>query len=250
MHSRMQDLFPELGSLSAEELSSIAVTGKPVFLIAITARSGSTWLCREFEALCNVGTVTEVMNPRGPIQHSGCWRAGIPFAEYFGCLVDKLSGEVFAFKTSWHDFAPIAPHAQILFPQLRVAFVKRGNIEAQALSQYLARRTGQWHLHRDEQREPKRPPKLDLSMIDWIIDQTEREIANWARFLADSRLSAREIYYEDFREDIESGVCSLAEAAGVAMRRRGAEPPPLQKLGDDNDPWLLEIARHRQAIRR
>lgn len=250
MLSKMQDLFPELNSLSTEEFSRVAVKSKPVLLIAMTARSGSTWLCCEFEALCSVGKVTEVMNPRGPIQHSGCWRAGIPFTEYFSCLVDKLSGEVFAFKTSWFDFAPIAAHAQVLFPHLSVAFIKRRNIEAQALSQYIARRTDQWHVHRNEQRERKRPPKLDLSMIDWIIGQTEREIANWDRFFADNRLLARDLYYEDFRNDIEGGVFGLADTAGVAMRKRGSEPPPLQKLGDDDDPWLLEIARHRQTIQR
>lgn len=243
----MQDLFPELGLPERADFASLAVE-KPTLMIAMTARTGSTWLCAELERACKVGMVTEIFNPRGPIQHSGCWHEGETFAEYISCLTRTRAGDIFAFKTTWNDFAPIAPYALKLFPDLRVAFLRRHSIEAQALSHYYAMKTGQWHLRPADAKERKKPEHLDLAEIDRIIDHFERELRSWQSFFVASVLRPHEIYYEDFRHDITTAVSALARLGGMGFSEGPARSATLEKMGDDNDPWLLEVVRHRKKL--
>jgi trehalose 2-sulfotransferase len=246
--SDIREVFPDLRSADSAFFARIAIR-KSVLLIAMTPRTGSTWLCDEFEATCAVGKVTEVFNPRGPVQYSGCWETGRTFEDYISCFAGRLSGPAFAFKTSWYDFAPIAPYARVLFPDLRVVFVKRRSIEAQALSHYCASKTGQWHLKSGDAGGRKRPEHLNLSEIDAIVEYLENEVQAWRAFFERSKLLPEEIYYEDFRHNVADAVALLARVIGVTISAGTSRSPAIQKLGDDDDPWLEEIVRHRQNQR-
>lgn len=241
------DLFPELGMFGEEDFRRMAVPGKTV-LIAITPRTGSTWLCSEFALRGNVGEVDEILNPRGPVQHARAWRRGMSFADYWRARSAR-AGQVFAFKTGWTDFSLFSQHATKLLPDLSVAYIDRRSIEAQALSQYVALETGVWHLKGEAKTARTLPHRLNLRKIDRIADRLFHEKAAWETFFRLNGIEPRRIFYEDFETDVEQGIAFLAAVAGLDIPPCRHPSTGFTKLSRrDPGPWLDEIKEHRRRI--
>lgn len=238
------ELFPELQRFQREDFRRIAVR-KKTLAIAISPRTGSTWLCAEFAQRCRTGEIDEILNPRGPVQHAKAWRQGMSFTDYLASRV-AASGDIFAFKAGWMDFSAVAKHAYALFPQLTIVYVDRRSIESQALSHYLALETGVWHVKGGTNTVQALPGQLDLAKIDRIIDRLQQEKDGWESFFQASGTKPLRLFYENFENDLEYGIAFLAEAAGLEPQSPCERVPAYQKLSLQHPQiWLQQILDHR-----
>jgi hypothetical protein len=67
---------------------SINTNWKPMYIIAMTARSGSTMLCSALQCLPETGKVEEYFNPRGPFQNFHTKYGGSDFSDYLHNIND------------------------------------------------------------------------------------------------------------------------------------------------------------------
>lgn len=230
----MKELFSDL---KADPIT------RPVLMIAISPRTGSTWLCSELAIATRAGRIMEIFNPRGHIQRHGYWKPGMNFKRYMAALAGRRV-PAFIFKTAWMDFQHVATMAQDLFPDLRVAYLRRRNLNAQALSLYNAHMTGRWHsdgFGTERLPSTERSPSFDPDAARRMWRTIESELAGWEGFFAANGLKPLELYYEDFQADPRPAITALASLVGVDARPQFCRSP-LRRLAAENDPLLHEIA--------
>ena len=139
----IKELFPELETYKAEDFEQLRFE-KPVLMIAMTARTGSTHLCSALSSVVDAPSPTEIFNPRGAIQRQLKQRNVSSFRDYLKSM-SQDSGEYFIFKTSWKDFVCFKNYYQSMFPNLNILYLNRLDIEQQAVSLYKAKMSGVWH---------------------------------------------------------------------------------------------------------
>ncbi|MDE1905632.1 MAG: hypothetical protein KGH75_04190 [Rhodospirillales bacterium] len=120
----LESVFPDYKDWSEKEFEGL-VYAKPTVMIAFAPRSGSTHLCEVLHAAGQSSKPNEIFNPRGPAQQQMEFLRARHFSDY---LENLASGpdEMFIFKTSWQDAAPLAPFLRRLFPDLRVVYLLAG----------------------------------------------------------------------------------------------------------------------------
>jgi LPS sulfotransferase NodH len=228
------EIFPELRAPGF----TVPVCGKPAVMVAMTARSGSSHLCKVLAAAGDFGQPNEIFNPRGNVQDE-CVRLGVSrFDDYLNALTAKPAGH-FLFKTCWQDFAPFAAVWRQIFPDLTVVYLERKNIAAQAISLYKAKTTNLWHKQHGEAH--KKPPPVPYNYTK--IKEAEQEIIierqAWADFFRREGLTPPRLLYEDFETDITKALDLFEGLLGVPLRRDLPANVGLIKLADEESKALL-----------
>lgn len=179
---------------------------KPVLIMAMTPRCGSTNLCSALAKLSHFGAPEEFFNVHGPMQQL----AEATGAQSADDYVQELAGRapIFAFKVKWNDFAPFAGRAAEVFPQARYVMLDRHDVDAQAISAYRALNTGEWHVRRGEQ-PVREAPKFDPVAIhhERFAIQVERE--HWDRWFFDKAISPLRLMYETYTPSLPLAIARI-----------------------------------------
>jgi LPS sulfotransferase NodH len=239
------EIFPDLRQLADNRFAGVSCA-KPTIMIAMTARTGSTHLCAALQAAGDVGRPGEIFNPRGVAAVERERRGVELFADYMRSFAAEPS-PVFIFKTSWQDFAPFAQDWRALFPNLRVVYLDRKNLTAQAVSLYRAQISGTWHqpaaLARTQAGDLQH--RFDLARICALMQELTNEKCAWEQFFGAEGLTPARLFYENFHNDVTQALRFLAQEMGLGLR---ADIPPgvgFDKLADAlNHDWVERVQRH------
>ncbi len=208
-------------------------------LVLFTARSGSTYLCRELERHFDVGKMAETLNPaqisKSPIERR----------------LSKRLSPWFAFKAGFKGVvgAECSGFVDTYLSDIVLIRLVRRDIVAQAVSLVKATQTRQWHLT-DTVRQPAR---YNLAEIESAILKIA-SVADRLRAYAEGMGRPCEMLaYEDFSGGDTSGALSICDRLGVP--RRSIESPiehrPTERMGDEiNEQWRERASREMGATAR
>ena len=173
------------------------------YVICMTARSGSTMLCSLLKKTNLLGLPDEYINPRGVMQ---LYLKRFPSENIFDYF-DKLRRNqispngVFGMKTNLPDFRVLINNSLVgkLLKPVKFIYLDRNDIILQAISVYLASKTGIWHLKNNQVNEFK----TDIDDIDFdeqkILEIMERLIVQrleWEKFFNLYSIEPLRITYE------------------------------------------------------
>jgi trehalose 2-sulfotransferase len=248
---KLEEIFPDFAALRANDFNGIACNA-PAIMIAITPRTGSTHLCRALHLAGQRAEPNEIFNargneayPHGPVGME-CARRGVSlFADYIASFA-RGPDPVFIFKTGWFDAAPLAPVLTSLFPALRVIYLDRRNIAAQAVSEFRAAISGTWHLRPGEAAPPFDPAgKFNLAQILSIIDRLEREKQSWESWFAAQKITPLRLDYRQIDSDINAVLRLIATDMNLPLRTGLPPGTGMKKLGDEvSAEWTEKVQKH------
>ncbi|MCB5944450.1 Stf0 family sulfotransferase [Acidocella sp. KAb 2-4] len=243
----LEAVFPDFEALRARDFAGITCP-KPVVMLAITPRTGSTHLCAALHAAGQSVEPTEILSPRGPAAQERARRGVEGFAAYLAALFADPD-PAFIFKTTWHDLAPLAPAVPHLFPRLRVVFIERRNAIAQAVSLLRGEVLNIWHARPGQPHRrltaAEAAAAFDLPRLRQIMRNIAAENRLWEDWFSCQGITPLRLRYEAFEADINIALRAIAEAAGLPLR---CDLPPgagLEKLADEaSADWILRVQKH------
>lgn len=237
--------FPDFAALHASGFAGVACE-KPAVMIAMTPRTGSTHLCAALAQTEGVAPPTEIFNPRG-VLHAEAARRGVTlFADFINSF-NRDPGPCFFFKTSWQDFSPLAAGYKQIFPHLRVVYLDRRDVIAQAVSLYRAAETGTWHVPRGEQLAAPAGAldQLNLSHMSGWLEKIEAEKRGWRRFFVAEGITPMRLLYEDFSADVRKAIAAISDFLEIPLNREIGPEVGFQKLGDVvSEAWVNRARLH------
>jgi trehalose 2-sulfotransferase len=134
------------------------------------------------------------------------------------------------------------------FPDLRLIWLRRKNIVAQAISHYVAIKTGEWHrrsssastIRAPSADQAERLAPYDFSAIDWQVKSAIVASGGWRAVLAESKEPPLELTYEEVSTDLAGTVKKVLDHLGVSLGSTPVPPPLLLKQASD---WSAELER-------
>lgn len=197
----------------------ISKNWKPLYFIAMTARSGSTMLCSTIKKLEQLGSPDEYLNPRGPFQMYHSKFGGETFAEYLNNIFNQThpKGEMLGIKTAFLDFYPLASRFNEEFVEFsNFIYLTRINIYSQAVSLWSANKTQLWHSYGGTR------SRISLSDYNYIeilncFTQLLDERVKWEAYFALQGISPHRITYENLCANQESVLRSIVNFLGVEV---------------------------------
>ena len=250
----MKECFPELADYNHADFSNVAIT-KPTIMVAMTARTGSTHLCSALSNTCGFGEVTEIFNPRGPVQELKNRRSASSFSDYMKSFNSEPT-VYFGFKVAWLDFASFSQYYKTIFPNLRVFYLNRFDIEAQAISTFRAKITGIWHDAPHMPKPLKNIPdeelirKFDLRAICRTIKELEAEKVNWENFFFNEGMNVPRIHYEQFENDVNIALKFFFRCFDISCDGAAEVKSDFRKISDKtSEAWLIALKQFRYAIK-
>ncbi len=233
----------DFDGLAAQNFAELACP-KPVLMIAMTARTGSTHLCAAIEAAGETGAVGEIFNPRGPIE-AGKHRYQVGLFDGYMRALYAASGRILAFKTAWVDFAPLAGGYNALFPELRVIYLNRKDEIAQAVSLYRALISQHWHRKTGAPAPAADALPFDLDHICRILENLQDEKRQWEAFFSRNHLQPARLNYEDFSSDIKTALQFVTAQTGLPLHMDMTADTGFEKLADRlSEDWVNRVRRH------
>jgi LPS sulfotransferase NodH len=204
---------------SADELEKICCEcsfDAEVFIFCMTPRVGSTALMSLLEDAGLCDRIEEILNPRGVVDQYVQEFGLTSFRQYIKTIRSSI-GDRFAFKTSWNDFSFLAENRLFssLFPRHRFVFLDRTDIDAQAVSLYVAQQSDFWHARRGVQSNRNTASieydQRKIEQVAWLI---YLEKTKWASFFHSENIVPVTLLYEHFQDQ-------MPEAAKVICRYFG-----------------------------
>lgn len=221
------------------------------YVICFTERSGSTMLCSILKATGVLGMPEEYLNPRGSIQLFLDKYPASNILQYFDALRRHQisTNGVFGIKTCFIDFEPLINHQMIskLLNPVKFIYLMRKDIVLQAISAYVARCSGIWHLTEDgiitDGQEIKSDCEYDEAAILSHVDRLIYERMQWERFFALYSIDPLRVAYEEVLEEPEKLVRHIAKFLGEDISIRvGLDMSATRKIGGGrNQEWAEQI---------
>ena len=228
--------------------------GRPhrvTYVVCSTPRCGSGLLCDALLGSGVAGVPAEYFNPRTRTALTARWGCAAGLGEYVAALRHHRTdaGGALGLKLHHHHLEAIAHEAgeprrlglrtltALLGPELRLVRIRRGDLERQAVSLWVAQHTAVWSERADA------PPRSSPS-VPYRFGGIERcrawlalEQLGWDQALDGHEVL--EVRYEDLAADYE------ATATAVIRRLTGdggavAGPPARRRQGDGSSAALLE----------
>lgn len=201
------------------------------YVICTTPRSGSNLLCDYLSSTGLFGSPAEFMNPRTAKHFADRWgcvdESGVI---NFGAYLDRLlkvmrtSNGVFGMKILHDDYYHFRafPAFRQFLERTKLIYLTRKDKVRQAVSYYIASRTGQW-IHTDI-------PNVSVDAIEFDSAAIETEMAmliehdvRWRVFFAMLNVTPLEIYYEDIINDPRGVVSEVGRFLNVDCERATIE---------------------------
>lgn len=245
------DVFPDLGELQDDQFASCRCE-KPTLMIAMTPRTGSTHLCASLGMAANIGCPAELFNPRGVVQLEKKRRNVWSFSQYIKS-VSEDQGEYAAFKISWLDFKPFIGIYRNIFPNIKIIYLNRLDVVAQAVSLVIASNSGRWHENMTEINKPisnsdQMKRNFDLMHICNTIAYLEYEKKNWELFFFSEFINPARINDELFSDDVNTALRFIRKHLELSFVREIDLNIGFKKLADKvNDDWIAKVNYHRSG---
>ncbi|MGD9798708.1 MAG: Stf0 family sulfotransferase [Acidimicrobiia bacterium] len=235
---------------------AIRDTGKRVYVLAFSMRSGSTALAHDLEQW-GLGLPLEYFQPNLYLRRHGGPGPSAHLLE----SIRRAPGDVFGFKISWEQAFVLAeslaaedvhvdgPDLRAVVPGLTYLHLSRRDKAGQAVSAWRAERTGHWHRPVEPDGgapgsapEP-RPveagygddedddPGDDLAAVRDVLLQLLAEDWLWHDFLARTGITATALVYEDYLADRRGVLRRVAAALGLPPA--GEVPDPRTEIMRD-----------------
>jgi len=190
------------------------------YIIAITARSGSTMLCDILRNTHLVGEPKEFFNPS--MLHS----VGIDlndfepeqFVAYFdNCISSNSKNGVFGIKLNYFQAKPFIESGvfDLLFPNVKIINLFRRDLIRQAISLELAVQSKRFHSFQEAEDSPN--VEFNRSSIRSRIDSLKNDEAGWVKYLDSARYSYLKFFYEDLVYDIPYTVKTIISFLSVSV---------------------------------
>jgi LPS sulfotransferase NodH len=178
-------------------------------------------------------------------------RAGSQAGGVFGASVHywQLRHCVDTFRAPGDD--PASPALDVLrrfFPQLRLVWLRRKNIVAQAISHHVAISTDIWDSRGGApSRESDRGAPYDFEKIDRQVTSALAVMQGWRRELEGAEAITLPLAYEELARDLPGAVRRIFAHVGIDPVDAPIRPPGLEKQAG---PWSLEMERRYRGERR
>jgi trehalose 2-sulfotransferase len=133
-----------------------------------------------------------------------------------------------------------------IFPNLRCIYLSRRNKIAQAVSWWKAVQNEHYH-STSEKGMPVTPLSYDFAAIDHLISEIMIQEAAHQAFLDDMGMTAYNIFYEDFIQDMAGTLKGILEFLGI-QESYSYQPSHLTKMQDAlSDEWIQRYRKEKQA---
>ena len=221
-HFQVEDVHARLGSIPTGKWPELA----GCFVILFTARTGSTFLCRELEHLFDIGKMGEFLNP--------AQLRGRPVSS----IVERRVNSWFAFKAGAQGIisAELTGLFETYIDKSVFILLVRRDVVAQAVSLVKAAQTSQWHLYDQAERKPVYDEGAISRSIRKILARAN-ELREYAELTGRPRVT---LVYEDFANSDFNPAIAAAQSLGVPFRTSGEgdEHRPVERMSDStNTEW-------------
>lgn len=223
--ARIEEIRSRIGEATSTGWPQV----KGVLCVLFTARSGSTYLCRELEVLFNLGRMGEDLNP-------------VKVETRIGARLEARSGKWLGVKAGLQGVAAgelVGFFDAYLSKTVFIQLVRR-DIVAQAVSLEKAEQTGVWHAANEQTGSAAYDG-------DGIARGLRRTVATVEQLRAYADLTGRPcptVVYEDFSAGDLSAVAAVCDGLGVPRKKEGAKvrPRPVERVGDAvNEAWIARF---------
>jgi LPS sulfotransferase NodH len=169
---------------------------------------------------------------------------------------------VFAATVHWFQFgravdlfksddprAPETPIASLraFFPELRLIWLRRDNLVAQAISHFVAISTNVWSRRQPSSALADHLAAYDFDRIDWQVKSAIVATEGWRGALAEAPELTLPLTYEELSADLDATVRKVFAHLCLPMGDKPLPPPVLQKQAGE---WSLELERRYREERR
>lgn len=228
------------------------------YIIAMTPRSGSSYLCNVLEGTRRLGVPGEYLNQE-LIPEIIKTIPGRTAGEYFRNVAraNTTNNGVYGLKASWFqfaDFIELLTGDEECLHGYRYIYLTRRNLAAQAVSLYKATASNVFHTnvhHDDSSMQRLKSLEYDFSSINqWYHHIVEQE-KGWREYFLAHRISPCYVTYEEVDEDVISVAQRIAHYVGVdpANISLPDKPSVFTKVSDSrNLEWacrfMIELANN------
>lgn len=250
----MSSIFEKAAQPTPEFLAQLEKAGEPRsrYLIAMTPRSGSSYLCDMMTKTRRFGAPGEFINP-GFIPNI---LKSIPAGngdDYLRWLMirRKTANGLSGLKASWFQMQKFLPEVQDrdYLKGFRFIYLRRRDVVMQAISLYKATETDVFHTNVEhDQKRLQALAKLDYDFkaIEKWRQHILKQEQGWEQFFYENRIFPLHVFYEDIEQDVLQLMRRIATFVGVIPEnvKMPEEASVFRKVRDQrNIEWAQRFAR-------
>lgn len=197
-----------------QQLNEVSI---PTYFVAMTPRSGSSYLMDLFLKSNKLADPGEYLNP-GFVPNIATALQVSNLADYWIKLIQKKGSEtLFGVKVSFFHFVPLIETGldEVLFQNNKIILLQRKNIVQQAISLYLATQSDIFHTNIEHSEEKwKLLDKIkysDEGIKSWVEHIHHQELG-WSKYLENKQYLS--LWYEDILANPEMCVTKTLDFLG------------------------------------
>lgn len=242
---------------SDEDIATLRemTTGVIPYFIAFTARSGSTFLTHQIHAAGVLSEPHEWFNWGYVKENAGKGEAA--FSEYFSSILSakRSRNGVFGCEINWLQFCALRSivEPQMLFKnKVRWFYLRRRNVIAQAISNFIADRTGFFHSYQSSDAAMERVASLnyDSEAIKGYVKSFIEQEKSFDQWFLENNVVPVDVFYEDVVHDPCRVVMLFANVLGVRLPTDFARTTfenPIKKIGGEQNAEFERRFREEEA---
>ncbi len=220
------------------------------YIIAITPRSGSTYLCDMLRHTKHLGVPGEMLGPASVVGNLKKM-PGRTADEYIrnAIRVRKTPNGVSGLTVSWFQFQNFmeAMDDHSYLADFKYIYLTRRDLYAQAVSLYKATSSKVFHSniqHNEETIRKFEALEYDYAKIKYWYDHLVRQEKGWQQYFYENRIFPLYITYEDIDEDIQAVLQRIAAYVKVKPENLVVPKRSLyEKVADNrNAEWARRFA--------
>jgi LPS sulfotransferase NodH len=243
-------------SVTQNEVKRVEIAAKALpkvrYIIAITPRSGSSYLCDVLTHTRSLGKPGEMFS-RQFIPNYLKVAPAHSSDEYLSQILKVMqTGTASGLKASWFQFNDFRTSMQNpeLLTELRYIYLTRRDLAAQAVSLYRATATDVFHTnikHSEEKLKKLKKLKFDYEKIDFWSKHIEVQERGWRDYFANHRIYPLCINYEEIEEDAATVVKRIFSYLSITPPAKPASAESVfRKLGERaNLRWACKFQMQR-----
>lgn len=208
---------------------SVNANWKPLYFIAMTARSGSTMLCSAMKCIEELGDPAEYFNNRGQLKNFHAKYGGCDFSDYLHNIFNSVGSvsHTLGIKSPYMDFKFMAecPKFTHLLPYVNFVYLTRRDIFAQSVSLWRAKKTNLWHSHTaGKSKSISKPVSYNYDELAVSLMALLRERICWESLFSLYGLTPLRMAYEDIcGNNLKPSVQLLAKSIGFDISEKKLE---------------------------
>jgi trehalose 2-sulfotransferase len=157
-----------------------------------------------------------------------------------------LELQKFLARLQGFDRLPVAPSMAKAFPNIRYVWLTRRDKARQAISFFLAQKTGRWWIVDGAETESgdhaTRQPDFDAQAVAELEKSLIESDSGWRSYFEENNITPLTIYYEDIVADFRGAIVAILKWLGIPNADAVDLPPPHLKRQSTslNEEWLQQ----------